>query len=233
MKPEVRAQFPSFTVRFEGRVPTMYADIKGLITIGLGCLIDPVTLATSLPFHRHSPNGPRASVGEIAGEWQRLKAMDLGKWHFATQRAKAGLTLWLDDDGIDDLARTRLDTFEHVLVKQFPEWEQWPAEAQLAVLSMAWGMGPGFPAHWPQFTAAALQQDWALCSMCCRMREAGNPGVVPRNKANTALFKAAAVRPAPAGITDDDRARLDYLLTVWLDKEIYGAPSDQDPGNAS
>jgi hypothetical protein len=29
MKPEVREQFPAFTIQFEGRVPHMYLDILG------------------------------------------------------------------------------------------------------------------------------------------------------------------------------------------------------------
>ena len=50
MYDDVRAAFLSFTTRLEGRVPYMYLDIKGLVTIGVGNLIDPVDLALQVTF---------------------------------------------------------------------------------------------------------------------------------------------------------------------------------------
>ena len=142
MRPEVREQFPEFTVRFEGRVATMYADRAELITIGLGCLIDPLPLALGLPFRDSA--GRVATRAEIQAEWLRLKAMTLGRWHWRVQATRAGLKLRLDEATIDNLARTRLDAAEAYLRKTLPEWDEWPAEAQLATLSMAWAAGAGF-----------------------------------------------------------------------------------------
>jgi hypothetical protein len=52
-------------------------------------------------------------------------------------------------------------------------------------------MGPGFASHWPKFSAACEKLDFATAAENCRMKEAGNPGVVPRNNANQKLFKNA------------------------------------------
>lgn len=222
MKPEVRAHFPEFSVKFEGRVPTMYADVLGLITCGVGNLIDPVSVAMHLPF-RHA-NGSLAAPSEIAAEWQRLKAMDLGRYHWRVQAARAGLQLHLSDDDIDTLVREKLDDNEQILTRFFPDFEEWPAEAQLATLSMAWAMGAGFPSTWPRFTAAARAHDWAACAENCKIREVApngtpNPGVIPRNKANAALFRAAANPPVPRPAIDaNDRARIEYLNAVMLDE---------------
>src|SRR5580704_1499007 len=53
MYSSVRDIFPNFSKQFEGRVGWMYLDVKGLVTIGVGNLIDPLPAAVGLPFvHR-------------------------------------------------------------------------------------------------------------------------------------------------------------------------------------
>ena len=47
----VQSSFPAFSGRFEGRVPYMYLDVLGLVTVGVGNLVDPVETAQALPFH--------------------------------------------------------------------------------------------------------------------------------------------------------------------------------------
>src|SRR5690242_21318627 len=78
MHPSVRSQFRAFNEPFEGSVPYMYLDIKGLVTVGVGNLIDPVELATALPFRfKDKPGigtpGALASTNQIAAEWRKLK----------------------------------------------------------------------------------------------------------------------------------------------------------------
>src|SRR6185503_10062976 len=73
----------------------------------------------------------------------------------------------------------------------FPAWEEWPADAQLGVLSLAWAVGAGFAPKWPKFTAACLASDWAGARENCTLREEKNPGVIPRNQANRRLFANA------------------------------------------
>ncbi len=89
---------------------------------------------------------------------------------------------------IDDLVRTKLDANTAVLMGTFPEWNDWPADARLGVLSMAWGFGAGFPARFARFTAAASAHDWKAAAAECHIDATGNPGVVPRNEANRQLF---------------------------------------------
>ena len=48
--PSVLADWGAWTAQFEGRVAWPYLDVKGLVTVGLGCLIDPVSAALPLPF---------------------------------------------------------------------------------------------------------------------------------------------------------------------------------------
>ena len=44
---------------------------------------------------------------------------------------------------------------------------------------------------WPKFTAACNMGDWIAAAAECKMEEAGNPGLVPRNLANRQLFEYA------------------------------------------
>lgn len=186
MHASVSQIFPTFSMEFEGYVHWMYLDVLGLVTTGVGNLIDSVPAAVALPFKDKAGN--KASAAQISAEWTKLKAMkELAK---KGHRACEAVTeLRLTDADIDALVRQRLALNEAHLVTVFPDWATWPADAQLAVHSMSWAMGPAFSPQWPKFTAACRARDWSAAAADCRMREVSktgvpNPGVVPRNNAN-------------------------------------------------
>jgi len=185
--------FPRFTSEFEGRVSWMYLDIKGLVTIGLGCLIDPQVMAGHLPFIRLQDK-QHASATEICLEWNKIKRMkDLAqKGHLA---ARIHCNLRLLERDIDELARYRLLENEKILELAFPLFQQYPADAQLAICSMAWAMGAFFFRKWPRFVASCKREDWINASKECGMKTIGNPGLIPRNKANKKLFLSASDYP--------------------------------------
>jgi hypothetical protein len=199
MFPAVQSAFPTFSRTFEGRVAYMYVDVKQLVTVGVGNLIDPVAVAQALPFQfKNKPGisapGSPATPDQITAEWQTIKN-DLS---LATRgfRACEPLTqLELSDDAIDALIIDRLTKNESFLKRQqwFQNFETWPADAQLGLLSMSWAMGPGGPGAFPQFRAACRNLDFQTAAAQCKMNEAGNPGLVPRNQANVTLFSNAAV----------------------------------------
>ena len=204
MYDSVRDLFPSFSKEFEGRVPFMYLDIRGLVTVGVGNLIDPVSQALELPFV-HEGKGDAASRAEIEAEWQMLKSQ-LQLAHQGHQACESITRLRLTEAAIDELIIARLHSNEVLLRKRFIEWDSWPADAQLGVLSMAWALGPGFPSKWPKFTAAIKTKDFDGAAAHCRMHEADNLGVKPRNDADQLLFtNAAAVERQNL-----DRAELHY-----------------------
>jgi GH24 family phage-related lysozyme (muramidase) len=202
----VRTIFPDFSKQFEGRVHWMYLDVKGLVTIGVGNLIDPLSAAIDLPFVHRSDTTP-ASRDEIGAEWTAVKGnLSLAQKGYLACQAVTRLDL--TDDGIDALVRQRLDQDEVFLKQTFADWESWPADAQLGVLSMAWAMGAGFPAHFPTFTTACKGQDWQGAAANCHINDVGNPGVRPRNDANVTLFHNAASVVASGA----DRSVLVYSL---------------------
>jgi hypothetical protein len=202
----VRSSFPAFSAKFEGRVPHMYLDVKGLVTVGVGNLVDPVEAAQALPFRfKNRPGvtqpGSPASPVQIAEEWQTLK----NNTALATKGCKACelvTQLELSDDAIDSLILERLAKNESFLKRQpwFEKFDNWPADAQLGLLSMAWAMGPGGPAEFPNFRAACQKLDFHSAATECKMNETGNAGVVPRNQANFTLFSNAAIVLADAAL---------------------------------
>ena len=195
----VQSGFRAFNTPFEGSIPFMYLDIKGLVTVAVGNLIDPVELAQALPFRfRNKPGiatpGAPATADHIATEWQNLKnnASLAQEGYTACERITQ---LELSDDSIDALILDRLTQNESFLKRQqwFQNFDAWPADAQLGLLSMAWAMGPAGPGEFPNFREACQIGNFNGAAAECRMNEAGNPGLIPRNRANFALFSNAAV----------------------------------------
>ncbi len=194
MYPNVQSYFREFNEPFEGAIPYMYLDIKGLVTVGVGNLIDPVEVATALPFQFKDQPGLQASKEQIAAEWNLLKCDPLlaGKGHLAC----AALThLELSGDGIETLINQRLLSNETLLKREewFQAFESWPADAQLALLSMAWAIGPDGFKRFPNFRAACQRMDFETAAKESRLNETGNPGVTPRNQANFTLLSNASI----------------------------------------
>lgn len=183
----VEAIFEKWNAQFEGAVPWMYADILGFVTTGVGNLIDPVELALELPWQR--ADGSEASAEEIREEWERVKRdpASASKGH---KYSETRTSLRLSNASISALIARRLREMAETLAGRFPGFADWPADAQLATLSMSWAMGPGF--KFPKFEAAIKAGDFAAAAEESAINATGNPGVIPRNAANKALFLAAA-----------------------------------------
>lgn len=211
--------FLPFTKTLEGYVTYMYLDVKGLVTCGAGNLIDPVSLAVYLPFTKK--DGSRASKDEIKAEWKQIK----NRTELAKQGHKAAMkycTLRLSDEVIANLVRTKLEQNEDYLIKHhFPEFNDWPADAQLAVLSMAWALGSNFPETWTKLKAACIAKNWELAALNCHINEVGNAGVKPRNEANVKLFKSAASPKAPEEMIDAvENNRIMNLVALTMSQSI-------------
>lgn len=183
MRPVVRETWFKFSEPFEGRVPWMYQDVKGLVTIGVGNLIDPVSLALDLPFI--GPDGELVSRADIDESWLKVKHHpSLARLGHRAAAIVSGLRL--TKEAIDSLVLRKLDEMDRHLLKRFPAFDSWPACAQCAVLSMSWAMGPAF--RYPKLEGALLADDWGMAANECWISEQGNPGVHPRNVANRFMF---------------------------------------------
>ena len=187
MRDSVAAVFPAFTETFEGHTTYLYLDVKGLVTTGRGNLVDPLSAALALPWQ--NPDGTPASRDRISAAWMTVKTAKA-----IEQRGGAAFasltTIRLSAQAVDDLTTAKLRSNDEILAARFAGWEGLPADAQLAVHSLAWACGPAF--RFPRFEAALASRDWAECAVECHLDETGNPGLAPRNAANEALFLSAA-----------------------------------------
>ena len=62
MHQSVKTALSGFLKQYEGKVHFMYLDMKGLVTVGIGQLIDPVDRALKLEFGH--AGGGAASAGQ-------------------------------------------------------------------------------------------------------------------------------------------------------------------------
>jgi hypothetical protein len=168
MHPSAQAAWQTFITRYEGNIAHMYLDTKGLVTIGIGNLIDPVSAALGLPFQFKASNRIRAAPGrvatqkEIEAEWLSLKN---NPSRTTLTRRGAVSCIGLTDLELIPADRQRLFdrvTSEHEiqLVTYFSDFRQWPGDAQLGLMAMAWGLGKYFPPKFPNFSAECRNKDF-------------------------------------------------------------------------
>lgn len=253
MHDSVRASWFEHSKQFEGRVPGMYCDILGLITCAQGNLIDPIAAAERLPWVLVD-SGDRADIAQVRADWNKLKE---GRAQFAKlhwKHALAATKCRLTESAMDNLVMAKLEENEAFLRKTFTKWDELPADAQMAIFSMAWACGPGFTKKFPNFTRLALAGDWAgtvakdaTGGYAAKIREAGNPGIVPRNAANRLCFANAAVVvqqgldiaklhwpgavPPPAAVAEAHDAKaasqqaLDHFVNMERERFLNEGPS--------
>ncbi len=218
MHPSVAAAFGPLNAQWEARTGVMYLDmhrdpatgaLDPLVTTGVGCLIDPKRAALPLPW-RHRGTGKLADRAAIEREWTAIKARP-GLAPRGLKAFERIATLTLDDAAIDALVEAKLQAVAAALRRQFRAFDLWPADAQMALLNMAWARGAhGFARDWPKLTRALLALDFATAAAECTLKEAGNPGVRPRNAANRILFKNAAI------VVRESRARATLVYPAVL-----------------
>lgn len=200
MREVVRERFYDFNLKYEGGVNFLYQDLLGLVSIGVGILVDPIERADYLPLIH--PDGRRATIPEIRAEWTVVKNLPGKNGKSAAllghRYVEPFIKLRLTEEGLRQTLQWKLDQQMSYLAKRFPEFAYWPSDAQLATLSMSWACGPAF--RFPKLEAALKAMDFRIAAIECRIRTEpapdqphGNPGVVPRNKANKQLYTNAAI----------------------------------------
>lgn len=190
MRRAVLSVWVDFNRDLEGLTDWLYCDVRGLVTVGLGNLVDPVVHALVLPFVVPDDRGRMAREDEIRRAWntvhdrQDLRERGGGAYRDLT-------TIRLPRPAIDALVRRRLLANDSILASVFRRWYAWPADAVLAVSSMAWAMGPAAFAGFPKFCRAADADDWdGMIAECDINPQRGT--IVTRNARNKACFANAA-----------------------------------------
>ncbi|SFK70351.1 hypothetical protein SAMN05421835_12970 [Amycolatopsis sacchari] len=176
----VRENWVALNEPLEGVLPFMYLDVRGLVTTGMGNLIDkskpiPATPTDAQRDASHAlaaeinwltENGDTATFEQVADEWDAVKKRtdlaDRGGGAFAPFTS-----LHIESDEIDRIVGDKLSSNERFLTNrsEFADFDSWPADAQFGLLSMAWALGAGF--RFPHFQDAVAQRDWETAAEEC------------------------------------------------------------------
>jgi GH24 family phage-related lysozyme (muramidase) len=193
MHQSVIDKLPDFLRQYEGKVNFMYLDVKGLVTIGIGNLIDPVDQALKLEFGTKGGGSPVGS-GEVIAEWNTVKARkDLVNQ--GSPAFNAITRLQLTDRGITTMVNSAAQAIETYITtnasaqKFYANFKNWPADAQLGFLGVAWGGIPLPQFGWHKFPVACQNEDWDTAAKECTITSAIAAG---RNEAHKLMFSNAA-----------------------------------------
>jgi len=187
---------PDFLKQYEGKVNFMYLDVKGLVTIGIGNLIDPLNMALKYEFSPKGGSGV-ASSGEVTSEWQTVKARkDL--INGGSPAFNSITRLQLSDRGITDMVNDSAKAIENYIKTNasartfYADFDNWPADAQLGFMGVAWGGIPLPQFGWHEFPKACQNADWDKAAAECKIN---SPLAMGRNDAHKLMFmNAAAVK---------------------------------------
>ncbi len=203
MHPSVAMALPGFLKQFEGKVNFMYLDKRGLVTIGVGHLIDPVGQALKLEFQYKG--GGVASQGDIITDWNTVKASKelINKGGKAFDKVTQ---LMLTDAGISQMIDQHAAAIESYIKTNasarvyFSNFDRWPADAQLGFIGLAWGIIPIPQFGWHAFPKACQAEDWLTAAKECKI---SSPLAAGRNEAHQLMFmNAAAVKANGENITE-------------------------------
>lgn len=164
-----------------------------------------------LPWRK--PDGMLATVAEIQAEWTAVKRrQDLALKGGGIFKTITKLRLRRSD--VEVLVRKKLLENETLIRARFGQygWNDWPANVQLVIHSMAWAAGAGVFAKFPKFCAHAKRQDFAAMATECRVSpDIGT--ITHRNNANERLLRSAA-----------------WMVSEGLDPEVlyFGDPPPPD-----
>jgi hypothetical protein len=231
-----------FNRPLEGRVEYMYLDVKGYVSTGVGNKIDQTAgdLRAPTPEERASSlveanrlgwqvkqTEAPATPDQIAADWDTVKSrLDLAP---SGHRPFKDLTvLFVSDEEIDRFVMVKVGDMEANLTRrtEFTDFTTWPANAQLATLSMCWALGENF--RFPKFQAHVANHDWASAAEECHFNP--DEGTIRiRNKLDRMHFLIAAAVAGQGLATEPLAASLQDVLGVQHALYMMGYnPGPQD-----
>jgi len=144
---------------FEGSIPWMYRDTVGRVTVGVGLMLADSAAAQKLPFYLADTP---ATAAQIAAEYTRVDSLPMGRPALFYHRPAA---LTLPKTSIDSLLRTVLVNFEAELRTHIPTYDSLPDSVKLALLDMAYNLGPAGLLHgYPRLIEAVASGNFAAAA---------------------------------------------------------------------
>jgi hypothetical protein len=191
---------------WEGEIRYLYLDVKGFVTIGIGCRAS-LEQAEEMQFVYREDDVTKAGTaqtvvarkGDVASKAAIAEDYNVVEQHQELRKNpyKTFTKLDLTRDALDTLLGQRIATFEAALRKRFSDFDSFPVPAQLALLDLSFNVGRlgGFPS----LVKAAKQHDWLTASKQCLRKppisEARNQWTVDQFTAAAELDKTVVTSP--------------------------------------
>lgn len=159
----IQYDFPKWKAHFitvEGNIAHMYLDGKGVVTIGIGCVI----YDTRLSMLRKVDNS-LSNFNEVESEYVVIKSLQPAQsMLFYDNKCK----LYMTQAEIDKLFTNRLNTKIQEVESGIAHLDSYPELASLVIVDMAFNVGiHGLQVNFPLFTAAFKNKDWITCEKEC------------------------------------------------------------------
>src|SRR4029077_16526193 len=117
-------------IHFEGKIPYMYLDTRGFVTVGVGKMLKDAAAAKALGFVRRADKS-KATPAEIEAEFALILKQRKGN---AAEFYEDFTKLVLPDDDIAALLKTVVDGFQADLRANFAGYDAYPVPVKRALL---------------------------------------------------------------------------------------------------
>ncbi len=173
-------------IRYEGNVPHMYLDSVGLVTIGVGNMIRNLTAALKLNLVVRK-TGAIATKEQITADYENVKKHWLSG--ATAPYYKKYTQLIMTGVEVNRLTNKHIKNFYSELKRLFPDFDDYPTEARLALLDMIFNLGmEKLKNLFPKLNKAVKVKDWAEAAA-----QSNRPQLEDlRNRYVRELFEAAA-----------------------------------------
>ena len=196
----------SFTFANEGRIPHMYADSIGVVTVGIGHAIFQPQGAHRLPFVRKD-TGAAATQAEIDKDYNAV----VGITNHVASYFDPLTELELSQTDIDGLVQADFNT--HIQIADaFFSLDQLPQPVQIALFDLAFQVGGNLTASgYPKLHPALRRRDWARAG---KEMDVNKPNVDTQR--NLARLNEASKAATPSSYFTTDPAKTESLLDHLL-----------------
>ena len=143
--------------QWEGSIPHLYQDTRGLITVGIGNLTNTLAEAQALPFVNTATGNP-ATAAEIETNFNAVRRMTAG---LRASRYRQNPSIELSEDVIDQLAARRIEEeFLPAVRDAFSGFDGYPLAAKEVIVDIAYNVGANAIRRWSNLIAHCEAHDW-------------------------------------------------------------------------
>lgn len=159
--------------RYEGRVPHLYRDSEGHVTVGIGHLVSNRNEMARLPMMTGGAGVPMqaATLKQKQDEFDNIAKQP--KRHKATWYQQH-TQLWMRDVDIDGLLNEHIDGFYDGLTRAYckakgypKDFDALPQNVQLALFDMVFNLGATGLSKFTQFNKSVKDADWKKAAAQC------------------------------------------------------------------